>query len=120
MHIDCLQPMTDHHHSRRQGLIKKEPCLCHGISGNALTLEREQFEHFLTYTTPDEIKRMTEEYDIELSSKRHASGLFTGAAGRIWAWAVADQEDIADKETDGHGARSELFMARRFLGYNDI
>ena len=106
--------------SRRKGLIKKEPCLCHGISGNALTLEIEQFEHFLTYTTPDEITRMKKEYNIELSANKHRSGLYTGAAGRIWAWAVADQEDQADKETEGHGVHSQGYLARRFLGYNDI
>lgn len=106
--------------SRRQGLVKKEPCLCHGISGNALTLDREQFEHFLTYTTPDEISRMKKEYNIEMASTRHKSGLFTGAAGRVWAWAIADQEDLADRETEGHPSRSQGYLARRFLGYNDI
>jgi hypothetical protein len=35
----------------QKGLLVKEPCLCHGISGNALALDGEQREHFLAYTT---------------------------------------------------------------------
>jgi hypothetical protein len=35
---------------KERGLLTKEPCLCHGISGNALALEDQDFEHFLTFS----------------------------------------------------------------------
>jgi hypothetical protein len=33
-----------------RGLLTKEPCLCHGISGNALALDDVNFEHFLSFS----------------------------------------------------------------------
>ena len=84
-----------------RGLLTKEPCLCHGISGNALALEDEQFEHFLTYTTSGEIKAMDKDGMMEKSDD--PSALWCGEAGRAWAWAIADKG-----------------LDKRFLGYNDI
>ncbi|KAF2442406.1 hypothetical protein P171DRAFT_365089 [Karstenula rhodostoma CBS 690.94] len=84
-----------------RGLLTKEPCLCHGISGNALALDGDRFEHFLTYTTSGEIKSMAK--DGMLQKANDPSALWCGEAGRAWAWAVADKG-----------------LEKRFLGYNDI
>ncbi len=84
-----------------RGLLTKEPCLCHGISGNALALDGKQFELFLTYTTGHEIKFMGK--DGMLQKSDDPSALWCGEAGRAWAWAVADKG-----------------IEKRFLGYNDI
>ena len=62
-----------------RGLLTKEPCLCHGISGNALALDEEDFEHFLTFTTGHEMKTMEKEGMMEKSSDPEA--LWTGEAG---------------------------------------
>ncbi|KAJ6197761.1 hypothetical protein J3E72DRAFT_431514 [Bipolaris maydis] len=84
-----------------RGLLTKEPCLCHGITGNALALEGKQFEHFMTYTTGHEIKSMAKDGMLEKSDD--PSALWCGEAGRAWAWAVADKD-----------------LDKRLLGYNDI
>ncbi|KAI9656062.1 MAG: hypothetical protein M1821_005123 [Bathelium mastoideum] len=84
-----------------RGLLTKEPCLCHGISGNALALEDKEFEHFLTYTTGHEIKAM--EKDNMMEQADDPSALYCGEAGRAWAWTVADKE-----------------LDKRFIGYNDL
>lgn len=84
-----------------RGLLTKEPCLCHGISGNALALDGQHFEHFLTYTTSSEIKAMDKDGMMEKSDD--PSALWCGEAGRAWAWAVADKG-----------------LDKRFLGYNDV
>ncbi|KAI9669418.1 MAG: hypothetical protein M1831_000454 [Alyxoria varia] len=86
---------------KERGLLTKESCLCHGISGNALALEGEQFEHFLTYTTAGEMKALEEDEVLEKS--KDPSALFCGEAGRAWAWAVADKG-----------------LDKKFLGYNDL
>lgn len=86
---------------KERGLLTKEPCLCHGITGNALALEDKDFEHFLTYTTGHEIKSMGK--DGMLVKSDDPSALWCGEAGRAWAWAVADKG-----------------LEKRFLGYNDI
>lgn len=88
-----------------KGLLTKEPCLCHGISGNALALDHEGFEHFLTYTTRGEMAEMAEDPRYERTERRrYESSLYCGAAGRVWAWAISDHSDFL----------------RRFLGFNDI
>jgi hypothetical protein len=89
---DCIQ---------ERGLLTKEPCLCHGITGNALALDEEMFQHFLTFTTGHEVKAM--EKDGMLEKSDDPSGLWTGEAGRAWSWAVADKG-----------------LEKTFLGYNDL
>jgi len=86
---------------KERGLLTKEPCLCHGISGNALALEDEDLKHFLTYTTKSKIRQL--ERDGMLERSDDPSGLWAGEAGRAWAWAVVDKE-----------------LERRFIGYNDV
>lgn len=72
-----------------------------GISGNALALEDKEFEHFLTYTTGNEMKSMDKDGLLEKSSSPES--LFGGEAGRAWTWAVADRK-----------------LDKRILGYNDL
>lgn len=84
-----------------RGLLTKEPCLCHGISGNALALADRECEHFLTYTTGREIKAL--EKDGVLEKSEDPSALWCGEAGRAWAWAVVDKK-----------------LPKTYLGYNDI
>ena len=72
-----------------------------GITGNALALEDKDFEHFLTYTTGSEMKAL--EKDGLWEGSEYPEGLFTGAAGRTWSWAIADKG-----------------LAKRILGYNEI
>lgn len=86
---------------RQRGLLTKEPCLCHGISGNALALEHDDFEHFLTYTTKHEIEAL--ERDGMLEPSDDPSSLFCGEAGRAYAWAVAHKG-----------------LEKRLIGYNDL
>jgi hypothetical protein len=103
-----------------RGLLTKEPCICHGrqyrdlrvhsntanrhrpgISGNALALEDERFEHFLSFTTGNEMKSLEKDGLLEKSDSPEA--LFGGEAGRAWCWAVADKG-----------------LGKRVLGYNDL
>lgn len=72
-----------------RGLLTKEPCLCHGISGNALALDSPHFEHFLTFTTLEQIQRGLEKGLFVESDAPYS--LFCGEAGRAWTWAVADR-----------------------------
>jgi hypothetical protein len=84
-----------------RGLLTKEPCLCHGISGNALALEDPDFEHFLSFTTGHEMKAMEKDGMMDISDD--PASLWTGEAGRAWAWAVADKG-----------------LEKTLLGYNDV
>lgn len=102
-----------------RGLLTKEPCICHGesinstavmcfanmiesgISGNALALEDEQFQHFLSYTTGNEMKSLEKDGLLEKSDS--SESLFGGEAGRAWCWAIADKG-----------------LEKRVLGYNDL
>ena len=67
----------------KEGLLLKEPCLCHGITGNALCFEdKGRMEHFLAMATPEEV----ESGEWEASSDKW--GLLFGLAGRAWGWMV--------------------------------
>ncbi|KAI1110841.1 hypothetical protein F5Y14DRAFT_465212 [Nemania sp. NC0429] len=83
-----------------RGLLTKEPCLCHGIAGNALAFdEDDRFVHFLSFMTGDKIEGLMREE----SRDNDKAGLYTGEAGRAWCWAVADRG-----------------LPRTCIGYNDI
>ncbi|KAL1303641.1 hypothetical protein AAFC00_006999 [Neodothiora populina] len=84
-----------------RGLLTKEACLCHGISGNAFALEDKQCEHFLSYTTGHEMKSLAKDDMSEPSENPEA--LWCGEAGRAWAWAVVDKG-----------------LPKRLLGFNDL
>ena len=67
-----------------RGLLVKEPCICHGITGNALALEGEQREHFLTFATPDRVQQSVA--DGTYVQGDESFGYLWGEAGRAWAW----------------------------------
>ena len=71
-----------------KGLLTKEPNLCHGSTGNALSLPLSQREHFMAYTTAETIARGKQEgWYIEGDDPY---GLYCGLAGRAWGWAQLD------------------------------
>lgn len=84
----------------QRGLLTKEPSLCHGIAGNALSFDKDdQFVHFLSFMDSERIESLLPE-----SSRGDGSaGLYTGEAGRAWCWAVADRG-----------------LSSTYIGYNDI
>jgi hypothetical protein len=90
-----------------RGRLKKEPCLCHGITGNALALSGEQREHFLAYTTQEMVRDLQKEGLFEHSSDPW--GLYGGLPGRAWGFL----ELLREKE----GISGEC---RGFIGYNDV
>ncbi|KAK8208950.1 hypothetical protein M8818_003913 [Zalaria obscura] len=106
-HFPNLRDKIDHaiHKGREcileRGLLTKEPCLCHGISGNALALENRECEHFLSFTTGHEMKSMEKDGLMEPSDSPES--LWCGEAGRAWTWAVMDKE-----------------LPKRLLGFNDL
>lgn len=91
-----------------RGVPDKEPCLCHGASGNALALAdpRERFELLQRNATQAAVKEGVEQSG-RFRASDHPWGLFGGEAGRAWAWAWA-------------GAMVERGTEAGVLGYNDI
>lgn len=89
-----------------RGWLTKEPCLCHGTTGNALSLaDRRARNSFLMATTEHQVQRLQSEGIVSESDA--GEGLYTGVAGRAWVWALlATGEDHA-----GPGL---------FLGFNDV
>ncbi|KAK8018811.1 hypothetical protein PG991_008001 [Apiospora marii] len=76
----------------RRGLLRKMPCLCHGIAGNALALDDQaQFLHFLSFMGTEEMEARGWMRDIGPRQDISMASLFTGEAGRAWIWAVADR-----------------------------
>ena len=80
-----------------RGVLKKSPCLCHGVYGNALALPNQDMCKFLKLTCQGGIE-WDEENDLD-----EKFGLFTGEGGRSWAMAIAAKQ-----------------MEGRILGFNDI
>ena len=103
--ITSAQPVL-----RERGLLTKSPCLCHGIPSNALALADDgEFLHALGYMG-SAVLEGSEEWMAEAGMQDAFVGLYTGEAGRAWAWAVADR-------VSKHGAeRRELGV----IGYNDL
>ncbi|KAI1423640.1 hypothetical protein F5Y12DRAFT_756426 [Xylaria sp. FL1777] len=84
----------------QRGLLTKPPCLCHGIAGNALALDKDdQFVHFLSFMGSERI----EELMRDSVRSNDEAGLYTGESGRAWCWAVADKS-----------------LPRTCIGYNDV
>ncbi|KAL2020041.1 hypothetical protein VTK56DRAFT_8944 [Thermocarpiscus australiensis] len=91
-----------------QGLLKKEPSLCHGIFGNALALPRgPQREHFLAVATPENVARMkssdpTGTVFERADYGRSYSTLTSYAPAAVWTWLVCRE------------------VTPKILAYNDI
>lgn len=85
-----------------QGLLSKEPNLCHGNTGNALALPTSQRNHFMAFTTAETIAKGKQQgWYIEGDDPY---GLFCGLAGRVWGWAQLDSQ--TEKAS--------------MIGYNDV
>lgn len=85
-----------------RGILTKQPCLCHGVPGNALALDDDaEFDHFLTWMSSDNLEANA--WLHEAGRDDQFVGLYTGEAGRAWAWAVADQH-----------------LERTCIGFNDL
>ncbi len=85
----------------KRGILTKESCLCHGTTGSALALDEARREAFLGYTTEDYITSMIRSPTVEPSDD--GEGLWTGIAGRAWAWVIVDKS-----------------LPVTFLGYDDV
>jgi hypothetical protein len=85
-----------------RGLLRKDPNLCHGITGNALAFDdREKFEHFLSFATQESLTSGFESGQFKQSDMPYTT--LAGEGGRAWAWAVADKG-----------------LEKRMIGYNDL
>ncbi|PTB68350.1 hypothetical protein BBK36DRAFT_1139839 [Trichoderma citrinoviride] len=80
----------------RQGLLRKEPSLCHGIFGNALNLPRGPHrEHFLSLATIEAMEQAKiVDPDVFLPADYgHAMALlFNYHSSAAWTWAVCELE----------------------------
>ncbi|KAK8068795.1 hypothetical protein PG994_005411 [Apiospora phragmitis] len=86
----------------RRGLLTKTPCLCHGIAGNALAVDdRARFLHLLSFMGSEAMEERGWLRGIERG--HDIASLYTGEAGRAWAWAVADKD-----------------LPKTCIGYNDV
>jgi len=82
-----------------QGLLKKEPNLCHGIFGNALCLPPgPERHHFLAIATPENIAHMksndpTGTVFERADYGRSYSTLTSYAPCAVWTWLMAQEEE---------------------------
>ncbi|EXJ88848.1 hypothetical protein A1O3_01912 [Capronia epimyces CBS 606.96] len=75
----------------KRGVLTKQPCLCHGIAGNALALDDEaEFQHFVAYMASEVLENQG--WLDQAGRDDQFVGLYTGEAGRSWVWAVADKK----------------------------
>ena len=87
-----------------KGLLTKYPSLCHGIAGNALAfpLYQETLLRFMTCMTEDFVEQG--KGIIFTQGEDDVMSLWTGPAGRLWAWYIYLSE--------GHW--------KDLIGYSDI
>lgn len=71
---------------KQRGMLTKEPCLCHGATGNALALEGEERKVMMDWTQESVIRQGLEEGWYVNGDD--PAGLFCGEAGRAWGWMV--------------------------------
>ncbi|KAL2205729.1 hypothetical protein CC79DRAFT_1334099 [Sarocladium strictum] len=75
----------------QKGLLRKEPNLCHGITGNMLAFEDwGQREHFMAYATAESIESGIRDGTFLAGDDPY--GLLWGEAGRAWGWLMIDAE----------------------------
>ena len=74
-------------------MLTKQPCMCHGTTGNALALEEgERREHLMALTTEEVMQKAMAE-GIYTDKFGDLWGLLWGEAGRAWGWMVLDTGD---------------------------
>jgi hypothetical protein len=72
-----------------RGLLRKEPNLCHGITGNMLALtDWKQREHFLAHATAQKIE--DGKRNGEFIAGDDQFGLLWGEGGKAWGWMMLD------------------------------
>ena len=71
-----------------QGLLAKEPCLCHGATGNAVALDGKKQEHLMRWCQRDVVEKGLNNGVFRKSDDEW--GLFCGEAGRSWGWMLAE------------------------------
>ncbi|KAK6499662.1 hypothetical protein TWF481_010025 [Arthrobotrys musiformis] len=83
-----------------RGMLTKEPCLCHGITGNAFALAEPQRSHFLHYATPEVVQAGLDKGTLERSSDN--CGVWWSEAGRAWGWMMHeyDRAGLGDSVLD--------------------
>ncbi|KAK6363601.1 hypothetical protein TWF730_001025 [Orbilia blumenaviensis] len=83
-----------------RGLLTKEPCLCHGITGNAFALAEPQRSHFLHHATPSIVRVGLSNETLERSSDN--CGVWWSEAGRAWGWMMHeyDRAGLGDSVED--------------------
>jgi hypothetical protein len=75
-----------------KGLLRKEPNLCHGITGNMLALTNwKQREHFLAHATAEKIEEGKKNGGFIAGDDRF--GLLWGEGGRAWGWMMLDSRE---------------------------
>ena len=72
----------------QQGLLAKEPCLCHGATGNAVALDGKRQEHLMRWCQRDVVEKCLNNGVFWKSDDEW--GLFCGEAGRSWGWMLAE------------------------------
>ncbi|UNI24162.1 hypothetical protein JDV02_009931 [Purpureocillium takamizusanense] len=80
-----------------KGVLKKEPSLCHGVLGNALSLEKgSRRSHFLALATPDAVAE-TRARDATLFKPANYglenSALLGYWPSAAWAWSMCEDEE---------------------------
>lgn len=98
--------------TERRGLLKKQPCLCHGITGNALAFDNnEPMMHYLSFTTRSFLSKHGHDHFTSRSeSVDEKFGLCSGEAGKAWGFVVAELlVDLGREEWRG-----------KVIGYNDL
>ncbi|KAJ4290029.1 hypothetical protein N0V88_006831 [Collariella sp. IMI 366227] len=84
---------------RSQGLLKKEPSLCHGIFGNALALAAgPERERFLGIATPKNVARMkasdaTGTIFQRSDNNRSYSTFCSYTPSAVWTWMLCREEE---------------------------
>ncbi|KAI1840095.1 hypothetical protein JX266_013698 [Neoarthrinium moseri] len=89
----------------KEGVLRKEPSLCHGIFGNALALMPDQRDHLLAQATPDSVAkaRAADPTMFEESNYGFHYALFTGYwPSAAWAWFSSTRQESS------------------LIGYNDV
>ncbi|OLN82378.1 LanC-like protein GCL2 [Colletotrichum chlorophyti] len=79
----------------REGLLRKEPCLCHGILGNLLVLPPgSQRDHFLAWSLPNKIEeeKRADETVFRSEDRGRMSTWFNYWPSAAWTWTTSAAE----------------------------
>ncbi|KAK3182191.1 hypothetical protein K4F52_006560 [Lecanicillium sp. MT-2017a] len=81
------------------GLLRKEPSICHGIFGNALSLLLgPKRYHFLSHATPESVAKAKQNDSNIFQKASYTADLspyLTYLASAAWTWAVCEMEEAS-------------------------